>query len=46
MGYIIYTKYNMPNEEVLENEGNDKPRRSSISKDLYDGEGNAKGDGE
>lgn len=46
MGYIIYTKYNMPNEEVLENEGNDKPRRSSISKDLSDGEGNAKGDGE
>jgi len=36
----------MSKEEKMENEGTERPRRGSVSKDFSDGEGNHKGDGE
>ena len=36
----------MTKEEANEFEGNERPRRGSVSKEFSDGEGNVKGDGE
>ena len=46
--HIIYNKYNMSpqKEETMENEEGEKQRRTSVSKEYSEGEGNQKGDSE